>query len=142
MRPPWIEATALLGAHGHAVSVLPLSVIRNMLRRPAMPDAVRYALVRDPGNSLHKPSVFESLHSLALSIHRQLGSRPVQMEDAFLEFRGETTPRKGVNIWRLDPLTGDKDGFIGWAWLDGGDRFLLSARMPRSRYGVAAIRAA
>lgn len=142
MRPPWIEHTALLGAHGHAVSVLPLSVIRNMLRRPAMPHAARYALVREPQVSTHKPTVFHALHGLAQSVHRQARGGPVQLEDAYLEFAGETSPRKGVNVWALDPLTMDKTAFIGWAWLDGGDRTLLSAAMPRRQGGVSAIRAA
>jgi len=120
----------------------PAVALRDYFRTPAMPADVRFALVRDPECPSRKPSAFETLHRLADRIHRERRGAPLQLQDAYLRVRGEATPRKGVNVWTLDPVSLERVDFIGWAWLDGGDRFLLEAALPRRQGGVAAIRAA
>jgi hypothetical protein len=134
---PYVCAPALLAAHGFAVSRTPL----HHIRRIVMPDA-RFALVRQPEKSTHKPVVFETLHGLADSIHRAAKGRPIQFVARDMEFRGEPAPRHGVNCYALDKFTQEQTEFLGWAWLGGGDWHLLSAAMPRASAGVSAIRAA
>lgn len=150
MRRPRIDAVALLAAHGFQTAAqlaaespvsAPVHVFRNYFRRPAMAEGTRYALVREPDNSIAKPSVFGDLHHLARAIHRDRNGAPIQMVESDLLFQGEETPRKGVNVWTLDPFSMDRKDFLGWAYLNGGDRFLLLAAMP-GQGGVAAIRAA
>jgi hypothetical protein len=138
MRPPWFEPGPALAAAGHVYR----PSFRDYFRKPVMAHDARYALVREPDSATHKPSIYPALHNLAKAIQRGANYAPIQLEDAFLQFQGEATPRRGVNVWRLDRHTGDRTAFIGWAWLDGGDRYLLTAAMPRQSAGVAAIRAA
>ena len=140
MRPPWIEATALLAAHGFAA---PDPSPSRPTRRPApdirMPDAAQFDLVPKI-DGITKPFVFDSLPSLARAIERRRDGRPVQLEDVEdLEFAGSAALHHGVKITALD-MGGDPDALIGFAWLNERGRDVLEPALRDARRAMAAPR--
>ncbi|WP_374578323.1 hypothetical protein [Phenylobacterium sp.] len=96
--------------------------------RPALPDRIDYALLRRPDRALDKPVAFASLAELARAIHRARAGRAIQLLNVALQLRGEPTPRRGVSVWTLAD-DGARCAYIGWAWLNGGDRHVLQGAL-------------
>lgn len=115
-----------------------LEILSN-LGSPNMPDAdVRFALLTRPNHIGTKPVAFASLDQLAASIHRRRRERPIWMLDANMKFEGEETVRRGVSVWAVGP-DGAATDFIGWCWLDGGQRRALQAALDAQTPDVRPI---
>lgn len=101
-----------------------------------MPDPdVRFALVREPTNPLAKPVAYQALGDLARAIHVDRAGAAIELQDAVpLRIRdwGEVL---GVAVWTLGE-GGDRQRYIGWAWLDGGGRRQLEVAL-QARHSVA-----
>lgn len=100
--------------------------------RPHLPPGLRYALLlhapRMPA-SLQKPVAFADLAGLARGLHRRRGDAPLQLADVELLTRERRLPARGVAVWVLDPLTGDRRACLGWAYLAGAGRPTLEAAL-------------
>lgn len=123
MRPPWIEATALLAAAGRDTTPL------TFRRRPRMSDDIRYGLMRHPEKPGDKPVAKPDLAGWADLITRERQGRPILLEDNRLGF--EDRPRDGVTVWLVSP-DGDRCGCIGFAYLNGAGREALQAALTRA----------
>lgn len=108
-------------------------------RRPRLPPGVRFALCMDRLLADHarnpfdvKPWAFPSLDELALSLHRRRRGRTIQLRDAPLCIgprRCPDTPVHGISVCALE---GERREFLGWAYLDGGDRHVLAQALRRT----------
>lgn len=131
MRPPWIEAAALLAAHNH-----PTPAPRNLHRRRyRMSHDVRFAILT--ANPADKPKGFPDLDALARHIQRERGVQAlelVEVED--LEIEGDADARRAVSVFALD-AGNDRDRLIGHAYLDGQGREVLQAALRRNRLVMA-----
>lgn len=100
-------------------------------RRPHLPRGVRYALLwsRPAGHAAaHKPFVYASAAELARALHRRRAGAPIQLADVAILVeprRCPDAPTPGVSVWAMDPHTGARDRFLGWAYADGGGRHQL-----------------
>lgn len=101
---------------------------RRDVSRPSLSDRIDFALLRRPERALDKPVAFTSIAELARAIHRARAGRPIHLLNVSLQMRGETAPRLGVSIWTLT-AEGDRHDYLGWAWLDGGDRHVLQGAL-------------
>lgn len=128
MRPPWIEAAALLAAHGHAV---PSSDLYKR-RKPPMPSEARYVLFTHPERADIRPRVFPDLRRLAAHVHQQRKGAAIELQDAPLELDGDAAPRPGVSVWTLSDL-GERRCFMGWCYIDGQKRPVLEAALAALR---------
>ncbi len=125
MRPPHIEAAALLAAHGHRLA--DPTTRQSIWSRHAMTPAPYALLTRLDERT--RPTVFVTLAALAAHIERQRHGQSlelVEVEDIHFLWRnagggaGIDAPERdlGVQIWtRL--LDGSRDRCLGWAWLNG-----------------------
>lgn len=145
MRPPWIEAAALLGAAGHCQP--PENYRLSIWSRHAMQPAA-YALLPRL-DAVTKPIVFADVAALAAHVerHRQgQGLELVEIDDLHHRWRAEgggqgveapdAARDRGVQIWTTD-LGNNRDRCLGWAWLDGGGMETLRAAL----HGVVTRRA-
>lgn len=105
--------------------------------RPALPPGFRYALLQrtGPNGSPRKPMAFQDLGGLARHIHRARGQAGVQLADAPMMLWGRETPEAGVSVWILDPATGDRRTYLGWAWVNGAGRVTLEAALQAEQPG-------
>ena len=130
MRPPFLEAVALLAAHGFPI--LPFATNR----RPRMPatsngDPFRFALFRD--QRAQKPLGFPDIDALARHIQRQRAERGLLLEPkADLELEGDTVDRPGVSVFATD-ADGNREILIGHAYIEGQPVELLQAAIRRNR---------
>ena len=125
MRPPYIDAAALLAGHG--LTLTPPPTRQSIWSRHAMTPAPYALLTRLDERT--RPTVFPSLAGLAAHIERQRhgqGLELVEVEDLHFLWRtaggaqGIDAPDRdlGVQVWtRL--LDGGRDRCLGWAWLNG-----------------------
>jgi hypothetical protein len=125
MPRPFIDAAALLGAHGHRLTEP--TDRQSIWSRHAMTPAP-YALLKRLDERT-RPTVFVNLAALAAHIERQRHGQSlelVEVEDLHFLWRnagggaGIDAPERdlGVQIWtRL--LDGSRDRCLGWAWLNG-----------------------
>ena len=105
-----------------------VSHIRAAKRRPSIPSGVRFALIGRPHRWLETPTVFNSAAALAAAIHTARGSAGLQLADAPLRLLGQDESRPGVSVWTLGE-DGQRHRYLGWVWLDGGDRHALQAAL-------------
>lgn len=128
MRPPHIEAAILLAAHG-----FPVPSNADLKGRP-MPAPLPFALFTHPDRPSVKARAFTSLRQLAAHIDQQRKGAPLQILDETLHVEGDVEPRAGANVWTLSE-GGDRQTYLGWAFLDGGKaqalREALWARRPQ-----------
>ena len=138
MRPPWIEAQALLAAGPLATMPRPpFDDTILMRRRPFMAKAITHALLPglEPGV---KPIAFADLDGLARHIQRARGRDGLAMEEiADLELPARSEPTRAVKVWATD-AGGHDDRFLGYAWLDGGGMETLKSALRRNRLVIAA----
>lgn len=126
---PHIEAVALLAAHGFTFTPADRATLNR--RRPAMADAIRYAILTD--NPHAKPVAFPDIDALARHIHRGRGQRTIEFVDVEdLELQGDREPRPGITVYALD-AGNDRDELIGHAYLDGRGQDALRAALRRNR---------
>lgn len=128
MRPPWIEAPALLAA----LPPLPFPEDVLLRRRPHMSTDITHALLTglEPGV---KPIAFPDLNALARHIQGVRGEAGLEMEEiADLELAARPQPTRAVKVWATDD-GGNDDRFIGYAWLNGMGMETLKAALRRNR---------
>lgn len=131
MRPPRIEAAALLAAHGFTDAARAVGSPTLYRWRPRMAESVRFALI--PANPEAKIYVFPDIDALARHIQRARGLQGLELVDVEdLELAGQTEPRPGVTVFTLD-AGHDRDRLIGHAWLDGRGQEHLRAALRRNR---------
>lgn len=123
MRRPFIEATALLAAHGHPVPP----------PRPVSPWSFRmsdaqYALIIPGGGAKPRLRPHADLTRLAQGVQRLRGQQAIQCVDAEIPFDDVEAPRHGVSIFSLSE-TGEQNGFLGWAYLNGKGREVLEGAL-------------
>ena len=134
MRPPHVEALALLAAHG--LPFIPL----DPRRRPRMSDAVRFALL--PAQPEAKPIVFADINALARHIQRARGDAGLDLQPVDdLDVRGDTRNRPGVSIFATD-LDGGRPTLIGHAFIDALPMDVLQAAIRRNRLPLTSIQQA
>lgn len=126
MRPPWIEAVALLAAQGHPI------MSAADLKRPLMPkspegDLYPYCVMAEPGRARARPVVFKTLADLGRHIHRQREGQGLQLHNARSPCR-DYRDRWGVSVFTLPDDLGPCR-FLGWAWLNGGDFRVLEGAL-------------
>lgn len=137
---PWIEATALLAAHGLVGTAAPTPY----LRRYPMTDGVRFAFITRL-DAVTKPRVFPSIDALADHIEGMRFGQAIQVEeveDLRFQWRSaagrpepvepDARPDIGVQIWTL-MLDNSRDRALGFAWLDGGSIDRLQPALERAR---------
>ncbi|WP_298699207.1 hypothetical protein [uncultured Brevundimonas sp.] len=132
MRRPFIEAAPLLAAHGRRF--LPLTFRKG----PVMADDVRFALIPrlcpatqrlDPAV---KPLIFADADQLARAIQRRRDLRAIDMVDVEdIQLPDRAGPTRAVEVWALD-AGNDRDGLIGYAYLDGRGQDALRAALARN----------
>jgi hypothetical protein len=108
-----------------ALAGFPVPSPADLIRRPAMPDAARFALFRTPANAHARPVVYPTLGHLARGIHRARGRLAIELQDNGLLLEAGKTPTPGVSIWTV--MDGARVTFIGWAYLGGAGREALQA---------------
>lgn len=110
-------------------------------RRPTLPAGLRYTLLMRPGVPCSaKPLAFRDTGELARHLHRARAGAGLQLQDAELKVREDEHPRRGVSVWTLDPDTGARRSFLGFAHLGGAGRASLEAALraeetPEVAYG-------
>ncbi|MBJ7446820.1 MAG: hypothetical protein JHC81_04735 [Brevundimonas sp.] len=140
MRPPWSEATALIGAAGF--SPPPPNYRPSIWSRHAMQSAPFAILPRL--DAVTKPIVFPDANALAAYIERSRGGQGLDMtevEDLHFLWRAEgggadvdppaENRDRGVQVWTT-MLDGSRDRCLGWAWLNGGGLEVLKAALRRA----------
>ena len=129
MRPPWIEATALVAAAGFALATdtTPPSPWSRLMSRN-----IDYAFLPRI-DAVAKPTVVSSLARLAQLIEGKRFGQGImleEIEDLHARRRmatgdGPPAPEglrdRGVQVWAL-MLDGSRDRSLGFAWLRGGGR--------------------
>ena len=125
MRPPWIEATALLAAHGVRAAPVPKSQPLEISMTPDLQFGLWPRLRQD-----ERPLAWPDLDGLARRILRERGQGGLEIEDVALPYRTGDEPTSGVSIWK-QTLDGARGEFIGFAYLDGGGRERLQAALER-----------
>lgn len=101
---------------------------REILSRPwslPMPLTAKFALIQRPASINPQTMRFASLVGMAGFIHARRGKRSLMLLNAALPIAGEDTARQGVAVWAVDQF-GDSTEYLGWAWLDGGQRRQLA----------------
>lgn len=130
MRPPWIEAVALLAAHDHAVPA-PRRIEGRARRRAALAGDIGFALIG--AERFAKPLAFCDIDALARHVQRARGDQGLELiEVPDLQCAGDRADRPGVSIFATD-LDGNRDRLIGHAWLNGGGVEHLKAALRRNR---------
>lgn len=138
MPRPWVEATALLAAHGFRAGppFKPQSPWNRL-----MSQNIDYAFLARV-DAVAKPTVFGALDRLAAFIEAKRCGQGIQLEEieALHERRriavGDSPAApagvrdRGVQIWTL-LLDGTRDRSLGFAWLKGGGREDLQAALTR-----------
>ena len=138
MRPPWIEAAALLGAHGHAapVDLTPLTPWRRLMNQ-----RIDYAFLARI-DAVARPTVVGSLDRLAQLIESRRHGQAIVLEEVDdLHARrsmatGDSPPApeglrdRGVQIW-TQLIDGTRDRSLGFAWLKGGGREELQQALTK-----------
>jgi hypothetical protein len=130
MRPPWIEAAALLAAHGRPIVPLRPQGVRRMST------TTRFAFIPHDDGGDARPVVFSDVHTLARHIERRREDRAIELVDAEdVEVPGRAALQIGVQIWtRIDDA---RDRNLGWAWLDGQGRDRLELALRSARQTMA-----
>lgn len=129
MRPPWIEAAALLGVRGGAI---PINLRQ---QRPYMPAETQYALIKTP---IAKPFVCASLGALARRIHSERGEAAIDLDPKLATiYPAGPMGVKGllcVRVYQLG-LDGNREKDLGYAYLEGNPESheLLTAELYRQR---------
>jgi len=138
MRPPYIEAAALLGAHGHRLSEP--NDRQTIWSRHAMTPAPYALLTRLDERT--RPIVFPHLNALADRLERERHGQSlelVEVEDLHFLWRAagggqgiDAHERDlGVQVWtRL--LDGSRDRCLGWAWFSGDGLEVLQHALLRA----------
>lgn len=138
MRPPWIEAGALLAAAGHALA--PLSPPPSPWTR-LMTQNIDYAFLSRI-DAVAKPTIVGSLDRLAQLIEGKRFGQGImleEIEDLHARRRmatgdGPPAPEglrdRGVQVWSL-MLDGSRDRSLGFAWLRGGGRDELQQALTK-----------
>lgn len=138
MRPPHIEAAALLGAHGHRLS--DPTDRQSIWSRHAMTPAPYALLTRLDDRT--RPIVFPHLKALADRLERERHGQQlelVEVEDLHFLWRnaggaeGIDAPERdlGVQVWTL-MADGGRDRCLGWAWLNGAGLENLRSALHRA----------
>jgi len=117
--------------------VRPLLALHATAAHPVLPPGWRYLLMCRPRElyAPHpKPMAFHDISALARHLHRRRGQAGLQLQDAALQVSvsqgGWTFERvQGVSVWTLDPVTQDRDRYLGWAWVNGASRITLEAAL-------------
>lgn len=141
MRPPFIEAAALLGAHGFQAP--DPNYRQTIWSRHAMKPAAFALLPRIDKTTV--PIVFTGLKAMADHLERQRGDlQGFAMESVEdLHFRWKTqgggqdvdapaVPDRGVQIWTTFLESGERDRCLGFAWLNGGDMETLTRALTQA----------
>lgn len=138
MRPPYIEAAALLAGHGQRLSEP--TDRQSIWSRHAMTPAPFALLTRLDERT--RPIVFPHLNALADRLERERHGQSlelVEVEDLHFLWRaaggaqGIDAPARdlGVQVWtRL--LDGSRDRCLGWAWLNGDGLEVLQQALLRA----------
>lgn len=106
----------------------PSPTAREILSRPwSLPVALtaKFALIQRPVSINPGLITFPTLADLARGLHRRRGKRSLTLLNAALPIEGEAKARQGVAVWAVDQF-GDSTEYLGWAWLDGGQRHQLA----------------
>jgi hypothetical protein len=105
--------------------------------RPALPPDWRYVLMlrKNAAGEPLKPMAFADLGALARHLHRLRGAAGLQLTDAPLMVQGAEAALQGVSVWRLDPDTGDRRRYLGWAFVNGAGRITLEAALRAEQPG-------
>lgn len=133
MRPPWIEATALLGASGfQAATPKPLHPLARSLR---MADFAAFAFA-ERLDGVTKPRVFANAASLARHIEGRRFGQALELVDVEdIEVPGRPGLYAGVQVFTL-LLDGGRDRCLGYAWLGGPGRERLEPALRAVRRDV------
>lgn len=128
MRPPWIEAAALLGAHGFDST--PPKPLHPVARSLIMADKPNYAFLPRI-DAVTRPVVFPDLLSLARHIERGRNSQNLQLiEVDDIDYAGQL--HQGVKVMLLD-MSNDPERCLGFAWLRGEGRTVLDPALRVAR---------
>lgn len=110
--------------------------------RPALPPGFAYLLMlrKDAQGHPLKPMGFANLTQLARHIHRARAPKggPVaglQLADSPMMVDGVDEPQPGVGVWLLDPATGDRSRYLGWAWVNGASSLTLISALEMCQPG-------
>ena len=96
------------------------------LRRPYMPNDVRFALLP---TLTSKPITFPKLDQLCRRIHRERRGAPLQLKDQKVHLYGDGPEgRRMVGVYTLSDSS-TPSGFLGWAWADGASWRALQAAL-------------
>lgn len=108
--------------------IAPSPTAREILSRPwslPVPLTAKFALIQRPASINPGLITFPTVADLARGLHRRRGSRSLSLLDAALPVEGERKARQGVAVWAVDQF-GETTEYLGWAWLDGGQRRQLA----------------
>lgn len=133
MRPPWVEAAALLGAHGFDST--PPKPEHPFARSLRMADFAPFAFTTRLEPTC-KPRVFTSATALATHIEDLRQGRAIELvEVEDIEIPGQPGLYLGVQIFTLD-AGNSRDECLGYAWLGGKGRDRLEPALRAVRRDV------
>lgn len=133
MRPPFLEASALLAAHGH--SAAPAQPIHPVARSLIMADMPNYAFLPRI-DAVTRPIVCADLMALARHIERKRNGQSFQLiEVEDIEHDGRM--HQGVKVMLLD-MANEPEACLGFAWLRGSGRAVLEPALRAARQQVEA----
>jgi len=131
MRPPWIEAAALLGAAGFDGT--PPKPIHPVARSLIMADKPNYAFLPRI-DAVTRPIVQPDLLTLARHIERRRNGQALQLIDVEdIEYEGEL--HTGVKVMLLD-MANEPESCLGFAWLRGDGRTVLDPALRVARLQI------
>jgi len=102
----------------------PIPTAREILSRPwslPVPLTAKFALIQRPAALNTGLLKYGTLSALAGDLHRLRSGRSLTLLNAALPIAGEDEARQGVAVWAVDQV-GESTEYLGWAWLDGGQR--------------------
>lgn len=106
----------------------PIPTALEILARPwslPVPLTARFALIERPAALNPRLFAYPNVSDLARGLHHRRGKRSLTLLNAALPVAGEDAPRQGVAVWAVDQF-GESTEYLGWAWLDGGQRQTLA----------------
>ena len=128
MRPPWIEATALLAAAGFNAG--PVKPLHPVARSLIMADKPNYAFLPRI-DAVTRPVVCPDLMALARHIERQRNGQGLQLIDVEdIEYDGQMYG--GVKVMLLD-MANDPEACLGFAYLRGSGQEALRPALRTAR---------
>lgn len=127
---PWIEAAALLGAHGFAN--VPTKPEHPFARSIRMADFAPFAFA-ERLDAVTKPRVFRTVADLARNIENRRHDQAIELVDVDdIEVPGHPGLYRGVQIFTL-LIDNGRDRCLGYAWLEGHGRDRLEPALRAAR---------